>query len=226
MSTPELQLATLFVLDARGRIVATREPAGRAPAFILIRSATRCVWALRADVGDEAAAAVSPLAAAEAPTADPMAEPTHARAYAALLGGTVEAGPAFWFPAALAAPADVAAVDDERLLARHFRGWVPGEIAAGRSPVLAILDGGAPVSVCFCARRSAAAAEAGVETAGGFRGRGLAPRVTAAWAAAVRASGRTPLYSTSWQNRASLAVARKLGLRRFASDWSVSGRAR
>jgi hypothetical protein len=78
------------------------------------------------------------------------------------------------------------------------------------------------VSVCFCARQSAAAAEAGLETAERFRGRGLGPRVTAAWALAIRASGRLPLYSTSWSNEASLAVARKLRLEACASDWSLS----
>ena len=69
---------------------------------------------------------------------------------------------------------------------------------------------------------SAAAAEAGVETAARFRGRGLAPQVTAAWALAIRASNRLPLYSTSWSNEPSLAVARKLGLKPCASDWSLS----
>jgi hypothetical protein len=53
--------------------------------------------------------------------------------------------------------------------------------------------------------------EAGVETAAASR-RGHAPAVVAAWAAAVRALGAEPLYSTSWQNSASRAVARKLGL--------------
>ncbi len=113
-------------------------------------------------------------------------------------------------------------VEDERLLERHFRGWVPGEIAAGRSPVLAIVEAGYPVSVCFCARRSEVAAEAGLETAEAFRGRGFGSRVTAAWALAVRATGRVPLYSTSWTNEASLAVARKLGLAAYASTWSLS----
>jgi len=53
---------------------------------------------------------------------------------------------------------------------------------------------------CFCARRSDAAAEAGLETAEAFRGRGFGPRVTAAWAWAIRATGRIPLYSTAWTN--------------------------
>jgi hypothetical protein len=47
--------------------------------------------------------------------------------------------------------ADAFVIEDERLLARHFRGWGPGEIAEGRAPVLAIVMDGAPVSVCLCA---------------------------------------------------------------------------
>jgi hypothetical protein len=47
--------------------------------------------------------------------------------------------------------------------------------------------------------------------------------VTAAWAQAVRKSGRIPLYSCSWSNAASLAVAAKLGLVPYASDFNLSG---
>ena len=82
-------------------------------------------------------------------------------------------------------------------------------------------EGGHPVSVCFCARRTAAAAEAGVETAAAFRGRGYGPRVVTAWAAAVRSQGLVPIYSTGWENNASRAVARKLGLVPFATDFAV-----
>ncbi len=104
----------------------------------------------------------------------------------------------------------------------NFHGWLPGEIAAGCAPVMGIVVDGHPVSICFCARRSDVAAEAGLDTASAYRGRGYAVRVTAAWALAMRASGRTPLYSTSWANTASLAVARKLALVAYASDWSIA----
>jgi predicted GNAT family acetyltransferase len=139
-------------------------------------------------------------------------------------GATVHqtAGPAFSFPAIVELPDDVVTIQDERLLDHNFRGWVPGEIAAGRSPVVALIEDGHPVSVCFSARSSEVAAEAGVETAEAFRGKGLAARVTTAWALAIRDSGRIPLYSTSWTNSASLAVARKLGLVAYASGWSLS----
>jgi hypothetical protein len=45
--------------------------------------------------------------------------------------------------------------------------------------------------------------------------------VVAAWAATLRASGRVPIYSTSWDNLASQAVARKLGLPLFGAEMSL-----
>jgi predicted GNAT family acetyltransferase len=113
-------------------------------------------------------------------------------------------------------------VEDERLLAHRFRGWRLGELAEGRAPMLAVFEDGAAVSICFCARRSDVAAEAGLETALPFRGRGYAAHVTAAWALSVRATGLIPLYSTAWDNHASRAVARKLGLYAYAANWSLA----
>jgi GNAT acetyltransferase len=224
MSTPDLQLQTGFVLNAEGRITSTREPVtNQPPAFLLIRSATSCAWALRADVPGELAGEVSRLAREEPLISDLRQVPVHAERYVSLLGDRVESGPAFTFPDTIVQPADVVIIQDERLLQRNFQGWVAGELAAGRSPAMAIVEEGCPVSVCFCARRSDVAAEAGLETAEEFRGRGFGPRVTAAWALAIRASGRIPLYSTSWRNDASLMVARKLGLIPYASDWSIFG---
>jgi len=86
------------------------------------------------------------------------------------------------------------------------------------------VEDGAPISICFCSRVSEVAAEAGVETAPECRGRGFAGLATAAWAAAIQASGRTPIYSTSWSNGPSLAVARKLGLVACASYWNLSAK--
>lgn len=224
MSHPNLHLRTLFVLNGEDRIVSTREPeASRGPAFTIVRSVTSCTWAIRADIPQELADELGRLAQEEPPTPDLRDAPIHADRYVSMVGGRVWSGPAFIFPDEVAEPAGVSIITDERLLERNFKGWVPGEIAAGRSPVLAIFEDGDPVSLCFCARRSDLAAEAGLKTAEAFRGRGYGPRVTAAWALSIRASGRTPLYSTSWSNDASLAVAHKLGLVAYASDWSLSG---
>jgi FR47-like protein len=235
VSTPELHLKTCFVLNADGRILSTREPIGtRGPLFSLVRGATSCAWAVRADVPADVADELERLARREPPARDFHDPPLNAQRYVDALAGRLasgesartkiahSAGPAFSFPHALPAPDDVVVVESESLLARHFRGWVPGEIEAGRGPVVAAFDNDYPVSICFCARRSDSAAEAGLETAATYRRRGFGVRVTAAWAWAIRAAGRAPLYSTSWTNESSLAVARKLNLIPYASTWSLS----
>jgi hypothetical protein len=222
MSTPELQLATLYETDAAGRLTTTREPAKvPAPIFVLIRSTIATAFGIRAGLPPQLADELSVLARDEPPVRDLRDPPRHVDRYRAL-GTSESSGPSFELPDWVSAPTDIAVVDDERALTANFRGWSPGEIAAGCAPMMAVLVDGQPVSICFSARRSAVAAEAGVETALAYRGRGYASRVTSAWAAAVRATGRTPLYSTSWTNTASLAVARKLGLIAYASTWSIA----
>ncbi len=60
--------------------------------------------------------------------------------------------------------------------------------------------------------------DVGVVTRADFRGRGLSPACAAHVAADVRARGRTPSWSTSPDNLASLAVAKKLGARKHRDD--------
>ena len=223
-ATPQLQLETLLVLDQRGRIISTREPRpSPGPAFMLIRGETELAWAVRADVAGDAADEIIDLARQEPACLDWEQPPVHAGRYQAALHGHVHWGPAFEFPESVDMSPGVEIIQDEEKLRRHFSGWVAGEIEAGAAPVMAVSIDGHPVSVCCCARRSAVAAEAGLETASAFRGRGYALRVTSAWAMAVRESGRMPLYSTAWDNHSSLAVARKLGLRTYATNWSIDG---
>jgi len=230
MVTPDLQLRTLFLqrplvrglLESHGRITVTTEPSARpAPFFVLIRGTSSVAWGVRGDVPEDIADELDRLADEEPPVRDFQAPPLHADKFLSLVGGQIVSGPAFRFPDEIAQPTDITLIDRLDLLERHFRGWIAEEIS-WCSPIVAVMDGGYPVSVCFCAtRNSAPAVEAGLETATVFRGRGFAARVTAAWAGAIRASGRIPLYSTYWSNAASLAVARKLGLIKYASDWSL-----
>jgi hypothetical protein len=223
LMSPTVELTTGFVLDERGRIVSTREPqASHGPLFTIIRSPTESAWAVHQDVPEELAEQLAALARQEPPQCDLRAAPLYATEYLSLSNGRPGfAGPAFTFPDTLPPPGDVELVDDERWLQHHFKGWQLGEIAAGRAPVWAVIEDGLPVSICFCARRSDTAAAAGLDTAEAYRGRGFGPRVTAAWATAIRASGRVPLYSAAWTNQPSLAVTRKLGLAAHASFWSV-----
>ena len=143
----------------------------------------------------------------------------------ALVGGELGSGPAFIFPESLPQLGDTEIVDELWQLESNFFGWTADEVPEA-SPIVAVFEGAHAVSVCFCARRASFAAEAGLEKAQPFRGRGLGPRVAAAWTLAIRASGRTPLYSTSWSNDASRAVARKLGLIPYATTWNLSGKSR
>lgn len=130
----------------------------------------------------------------------------------------ISAGPAYDFPEAVPIAGDVALIEpgQETLLETDFpftATWL-----RERWPCYGVVAEGRAVSICYSARRTAEVAEAGVDTAEKFRGRGYAALVTAAWANAIRAAGITPVYSTSDDNLASQAVARKLGLRRFGRD--------
>jgi GNAT acetyltransferase len=212
----------MFSVDSHRRITASLESSARpAPFFVLIRGTSNVAWGVRNDLAVDVADELDRLAGEEPPVRDFQAPPLHVDKYPSLVGGQIVSGPAFRFPDEIAQSTDIALVDRLNLIERHFRGWIAEEIP-WCSPIVAVMDGGYPVSVCFCAtKNSAPGVEAGLETAAAFRGRGYAARVTAAWAGAIRVSGRIPLYSTYWSNTASLAVARKLGLIQYASDWSL-----
>lgn len=219
--TPQLQLETLFVLDGAGRIVSTREPnAAGGAAFALVRDHHACAWAVHRDVPVAPARELDALARTERPLTELTDSPRHAKDHLACIGGQVESGPVFTFPPAIAAASGVSVITELSQLERHFRGWTADELP-GRSPILGVVEDGHAVSVCFCARRAPASAEAGLETASAFRGRGFGARVTAAWGRAIMDAGRLPMYSTSWNNGASLGVARSVGLVPGASDWSL-----
>lgn len=129
-------------------------------------------------------------------------------------------GPAYVLPGDLRAGPRAVPVAEPEVLHPELAPWGP-ELEA-RWPCFGVMDGGLVVSICCCARTTVEAAEAGVETATGFRGRGMAAEAVAAWAEAVIASGRVAFYSTSRENLASQAVARKLGAFEFGEDWSLA----
>jgi hypothetical protein len=147
---------------ASSRYVSRNRASG--PLFTLIRGASSCAWTARADVPQELGAELERLASEEPPIQDPQAAPVHADTYVSLMRGQIVSGPAFAFPDGIAHLTDVRLVDNLQLLERSFGGWTAVELPE-RSPILAVMDGGYPVSICFCARSSEIAAEAGVETA-------------------------------------------------------------
>jgi hypothetical protein len=131
-------------------------------------------------------------------------------------------GPAFCFPAEMRTDVGPIAITEGNadLLRPLLKEWVPDVPLS--QPMFALIVEGHAVAVCCSVRRTSMAYEAGVETAVPYRGFGYAAQVVSAWAGAVHHIGRAPLYSTSWQNEASRAVARKLGLICFGSDLHIT----
>ena len=161
------------------------------------------------------------LARQEPPSSDLLDNPLHADIYMSLVAGKVDSGLAYSFPERIARPHGTVLVEDISSLERHFPAWQASEIPS-QTTIVGVVEEVCAVSVYFSSRRTDVATEAGLESADGFRGRGFGPRVTAAWALAIRASGRIPLYTASASDDASLAVARKLGLIRYATVWNIT----
>ncbi len=136
----------------------------------------------------------------------------------------IDSGPAYRFPNDLPAPVHATRISRSNL---HLLAGMVSDLDAlaltfeAREPRMAVIEDGVAVSVCYSARLTERAADAGVETLEGYRGHSYAPKVVTAWAHAIRATGRIPLYSTSWDNLASQAVARKLQLVQYATDLSL-----
>ena len=168
MSTPALHLQTLFELDGDGRISGTREPeSSPGPLFSLIRGNAGCAWAVRSDVPWDVAEELDGLVREETLISDLGEAPVHAERYMSLVQGSIDAGPAFSFPDEIAQSCGTVIIEDIRSLDRHFSGWVASEIPE-RTPIVALVDEGCAVSICFSARRSNVAAEAGLEMAVAF----------------------------------------------------------
>jgi RimJ/RimL family protein N-acetyltransferase len=229
----DLQAEALFTHDANGRIVRINEAdGGPAPRFFLGRTPEGNIWRIRHDVPVEIARDLESLAASELVSSDLESPPSQLDAMLAALGrhqpaSLGHAGPAFRFPEELPIPVPgVTRLTFANLhLLREMPDWGSGiedeTEFEGWGPCIVMVEDGVAVSICACARLTADAAEAGLETHERYRGRGHAASVVAAWAQAVRDSGRIPLYSTDWDNHASRAVARKLGLITYGSDLSL-----
>lgn len=227
----QLQVEALFTHDSRGRIRDVHEPGGdRAPRFFFARSREGHLWRCRDDVAAETVRTLDELASEEPVRDDLRAEPRHLEAFLAVLRAdreieSIESGPAYRFPDELPHPATVTRITRTDVHLLRLMAWDLDETARvfeAREPYVAVIEDGAAVSLCHSARLTDQAAEAGVQTLEAYRGRGYATAVVAGWARAVRASGRIPLYSTSWDNLASQAVARRLGLVQYGTNLSLS----
>jgi len=97
------------------------------------------------------------------------------------------------------------------------RRYDPG-LDLAQKEVFGIVAAGQIVSTCESSRENEAAGEAWVRTLEGFRGRGYARQVTAAWGSWLIQQGKVAFYSHRWENIASQAVAQRLGLVQYIAD--------
>jgi RimJ/RimL family protein N-acetyltransferase len=223
----KLKAAALFTHDAGGRIVTSNESdPTRAPRLFLGRTRDGNIWRFRDDLSAELVSRLEQVLAIEPPLGDPQRRPATFDTLCEVLAeeepvSKVWEGPAWHFPETSPAFGNATAMgsDNEEMLRQHYP-WTAGHLDEVW-PCFAVVEDGVGVAICFSARLTPDAAEAGVDTAEAFRGKGYAPRVVAAWAHAIRESGRTPIYSTSWDNLASQGVARKLGLLLFGAELSL-----
>jgi len=224
-----LHADALFTHDAAGRMRRVNEPDGAvAPRLFFGRTSAGHVLRVREDLPDALVVEAAELIAAESVRVPLSAVPQCREAILTLLARDapvlrIWSGPAYRIDAdALPASSNVVPISCANVdLLQSFPDW-QNEMDLRRQPFFAVVDGGRAIALCCSVRITAAAHEAGVETLPGSRGMGRALQAVSGWARAVSALGAIPLYSTSWDNRASQAVARKLGMRQFGVDFHVT----
>ena len=226
-----IHVRALYAHDADERILFVNEPDNETiPAARLFLGRTRDgnVWRFRADLPDELREQLNAFCADEPPLSEELKKPPlHLESYLRLLKPDAPEqdtsnGLAYQFTKSETSATPVTAVTTENaeILQDGFEELIE-ELAAWQ-PFVALVEANRAVSVCRSARITAEAHEAGVETLSEFRGNGYAEAVTLEWACLVRNMNAIPLYSTSWENIASQAVARKLELKCYGVTFEIA----
>ena len=224
-----IHVRALFTHDNRSRLLSVNEPGGGPPAprFFLGRTPGGNLWRFRCDIPQPLIEELQALCADEPVGEIGCGEPRQVEQYLRLLAThapvqAVSSGPAYRLAEYVepAMPVVTVTGTNAEVLRGGFEKLV--EELPEWQPFVAVLDGGRAVSVCRSVRITAEAHEAGVETLPECRGKGYAKEVVAGWAGLVRAKGAIPLYSTSWENAASQAVARKLCLALYGADFQIA----
>lgn len=226
-----IHVRALFAHDNEPRLLFVNEPDGAkipAPRLFLGRTRAGNVWRFRADLPGNLCEQLNALCADEPPIDVEFNEPPrHLETFVRLLESDapmqeISSGPAYQFTEYEMPSKPLLAVTEANpeILQGGFEKLIE-ELPAWQ-PFIALVEGNQAVSVCRSVRITAEAHEAGVETLPDFRGKGYAKDVAAEWARLVRTVGAIPLYSTDWENNASQAVARKLGLKCYGVTFDIT----
>jgi RimJ/RimL family protein N-acetyltransferase len=226
----DLHLDALYERGASGFITASRDPYLTPPRFHLLRTPSGTRWLLAARLEPAQRGRLAAILSVQPPISDCADAEAHPPDLDAIRAALAEhappdreyRGPAFFFPDQTPTP-DRAELLADLSDAPHDGpfAWLRNAPNASHPIAIVRADNGEVAAVCYAARSTSAAAEAGVETAEHYRGRGYGSAAVVAWAAAVREGGRVPLYSTNWQNMASRALAKRLGLVCYAEDLHI-----
>lgn len=226
----KLQAEVLFTLDENGRMLGINQTGGDvelAPRFFFGQTNEGSIFRFRFDLPENVVAQLKEVATAEPTLMDYRTLPScHTQLKEILKSHApierIWIGPSYRFPKRISLPPNVVR------LSRENAGLLKGDFARmateldDEKPYLAVVKDSQAVSICRSVRISSKAHEAGVDTLDAYRQRGHATSVVAAWAHAVRSLNLIPLYSTSWDNVASLGVAQRLGLVQFGVDYHVT----
>lgn len=236
----EIEIETLWQRDARGRLTRDAERHGRPAPHLVIAIATDGErMAIGAAVPDALVPELRALIDEQSSAIDPSAAPGAVPMCMQLLEPAVgplelASGPSYWVPPATRYPSDAEIVRSdghggEPLKRQPPDGWSADEwrdlIDGTLGPWAAAVEREQVVALCHSARLTDRGAEAGVWTAPGHRGKGLAAAVTAAWSSLFDRGERHLFYSTSADNVSSQNVARRLNLRPIGWMWKFSSSA-
>ncbi|MCH4570294.1 GNAT family N-acetyltransferase [Bacillus sp. ES1-5] len=216
-----IQVEVLFVHNQVGKMKCVNEQGNpKAPRFFLGRTREGSITRYHCDLDDETVNKIEKL----------IREPSNHIEIAKVIGvlneeRTVEniwMGPAFMFSNNLHKPTRTIQITEKNkeLLRENFPNLI--EQMEWRQPYFAIVENERVVSICCSARSTPIAAEASVETLAEFQGNGYGTDVVTAWAISIQEEKRIPLYSTSWDNYASQAVARKLKLINYGMNLHIT----
>ena len=222
----QMHVNVLFTHDRHMRFTGLNQwNGGPAPRFYLGRTPMGHVWRFRADVPDNLTEQLVALCRQE--TGNILREPQHKDRYIQLLSSQAEIkqvwhGPAYWRSGALIAAVPPTPINgaNAHLLRGGLEDWRP-DVPHCQPFMAAVMDNRA-VSVCASVRTSDIAHEAGVETLAAFRRQGHAANAVAGWANALLEKQIVPLYSTSWENRASQGVANRVGFSLYGTDFHIA----
>ena len=224
-----LQAHTLFEISPRLRMLRSLDPdQSPPPQFYMSGGEDGWIAYVREEIDDAQVRAVDEMVRREPPLRGPGATPRFAEEYREIFGGAPltdhNYGPLHRLPRGMHADCDATIVregsaEGVALVERITREGMPrGLFDAGFvdlshfwSPWCVAMAGGDIAAIGFCVRDGLMAREIGVYTVDGYRGRGYAAAVTAAWST-MHPRHPVLFYSTHRDNRASQRVIARLQL--------------